>query len=82
VFPILLDGWAQFGPIGVSMTIMTWVGVIGVAWVVTACASAIVWERNAPATIVIEAQNDARSNDARSNDARSNDARSNEGEHE
>jgi hypothetical protein len=56
VFPILLDGWAQFGPIGVSMTIMTWVGVIGVAWVVTACAGAIVWERNAPATTVIEAQ--------------------------
>jgi hypothetical protein len=58
VFPILLDGWTQFGPIGVSMTIMTWVGVMGVAWVVTACAGAIIWERNAPATTVIEAQTD------------------------
>ena len=56
VFPILLDGWKQFGPIGVAMTLMTWSGVIGVAWVVTACAGAIVWERNAPATTVIEAQ--------------------------
>ncbi len=55
-FPILLDGWKQFGPIGVAMTLMTWGGVIGVAWVVTACAGAIVWERNAPATTVIEAQ--------------------------
>ncbi len=58
VFPMLLDGWTQFGPIGVSMTIMTWVGVMGFAWVVTACAAAIVWERNAPATIVIGAQTD------------------------
>lgn len=56
VFPLLLDGWTQFGPIGVSMTIMTWVGVVGIAWVLTACASAIVWERNAPPTTVIEAQ--------------------------
>ena len=58
VFPILLDGWTQFGPIGVSLTIMTWVGVMGVAWVVTACAGAIIWERNAPAAIVVEAQVD------------------------
>ena len=55
-FPILLDGWKQFGPIGVAMTLMTWSGVTGVAWVVTACAGAIVWERNAPAITVIEAQ--------------------------
>ena len=56
VFPVLLDGWEQFGPIGVSMTLMTWSGVVGVAWVVTACVSAIVWEHNAPAATVIEAQ--------------------------
>jgi len=56
VFPMLLSGWAQFGPIGVSMTLMTWAGVVGIAWVVTACAGAIVWERLAPATTVIEAQ--------------------------
>jgi hypothetical protein len=56
VFPMLLDGWTQFGPIGVSMTIMTWVGVIGVAWVLTASAGAIIWERNAPATTVIDTQ--------------------------
>jgi hypothetical protein len=58
VFPMLLDGWTQFGPIGVSMTIMTWVGVMGFAWVITACAGAIVWERNAPATTVVDAQVD------------------------
>ena len=58
VFPMLLDGWTQFGPIGVSMTIMTWVGVMGFAWVITACASAIVWERNAPAATVVDVQVD------------------------
>ena len=56
VFPILLEGWKQFGPIGVSMTLMTWSGVIGIAWVITACAGAIVWERSAPAATVIQAQ--------------------------
>ncbi len=58
VFPILLDGWVPFGPIGVAMTMMTWAGVVGVAWVLTACAGALVWERNAPLATVIEAQVD------------------------
>ncbi len=56
VFPKLLAGWVGFGPIGVSMALMTWCGVIGVGWVATACVSAVLWERNAPATTVIEAQ--------------------------
>jgi hypothetical protein len=56
VFPMLLSGWAQFGPIGVSMTLMTWAGVVGVAWVLTACAGAIAWERSAPPTTVVDAQ--------------------------
>ena len=55
-FPLLLDGWTEFGPIGVAMTIMTWCGVIGIAWVVTACAGAIIWERTAPTATVLEAQ--------------------------
>ncbi len=55
-FPILLSGWTGFGPIGVAMTLMTWCGVIGVGWVVTACAGAVLWERNAPPTTVIESQ--------------------------
>lgn len=55
-FPILLDGWTQFGPIGVAMTLMTWCGVIGIAWVVTACMGAIIWERNTPTETVLEAQ--------------------------
>ena len=38
------------------MTLMTWCGVIGVAWVVTACAGAMVWERNAPVDTVLDAQ--------------------------
>ena len=58
VFPILLDGWAPFGPIGVSMTMMTWAGMVGIAWVITACAGALVWERNAPLATVIETQVD------------------------
>jgi hypothetical protein len=56
VFPSLLEGWTGFGPIGVAMTLMTWCGVIGVAWVVTACAGAMVWERNAPVDTVLDAQ--------------------------
>jgi hypothetical protein len=50
-FPILLRGWTGFGPIGVAMTLMTWCGVIATGWVVIACTSAILWERNAPAEI-------------------------------
>jgi hypothetical protein len=52
--PILLGGWSGFGPIGVAMTLMTWCGVIGYGWVVTACATAILWERSAPLEVVVE----------------------------
>jgi hypothetical protein len=38
------------------MVLMTWCGVIGIAWVLTACTGAIVWERDAPSATVIEAQ--------------------------
>ena len=55
-FPALLDGWNGFGPIGVSMALLTWCGVIGTGWVVTACAGAVLWERNAPSQTVIESQ--------------------------
>jgi hypothetical protein len=50
-FPILLRGWTGFGPMGVAMTLMTWCGVIATGWVLIACASAIIWERNARAEI-------------------------------
>jgi hypothetical protein len=50
-FPILLRGWTGFGPMGVAMTLMTWCGIIATGWVVIACTSAIIWERNAPAEI-------------------------------
>ena len=50
-FPILLQGWTGFGPMGVAMTLMTWCGVIATGWVVIACTSAIIWERIAPAEI-------------------------------
>jgi hypothetical protein len=56
VFPSLLEGWTGFGPIGVAMTLMTWCGVMGIVWVVVACAGAVIWERNAPADVVIDAQ--------------------------
>ncbi len=56
VIPSLLQGWTGFGPIGVAMTIMTWCGVIGVGWVATACAGAVIWERTAPDGVVVEAQ--------------------------
>lgn len=55
-FPSLLQGWGGLGPIGVAMAIMTWCGAIGVGWVVTACVSAVLWERSAPADTVIESE--------------------------
>jgi hypothetical protein len=56
LFPPLLNGWSGFGPIGVAMALMTWCGVIGVGWVVTACVGAVLWERTAPSDTVIESQ--------------------------
>ena len=56
VFPILLSGWTDFGPIGVAMTLMTWCGVVSVGWVVAAGAGAVIWERHAHTAVVMEAQ--------------------------
>jgi len=56
IFPPLLRGWDGFGPIGVAMTLMTWCGVVGFGWVVTACVGAVLWERTAPPETVIESQ--------------------------
>ena len=56
VFPMLLDGWTGFGPMGVAMTLMTWCGILALAWVVSACMGAVMWERHAPAEVVIESQ--------------------------
>ena len=58
VFPMLLKGWEGFGPIGVSLTMMTWCGVVGIGWVVTACSGAILWERTASTATVLDAQVD------------------------
>ena len=57
-FPQLLSGWDEFGPIGVAMALLTWCGVIGTGWVVTACVGAVLWERTAPSKTVIESQTD------------------------
>ena len=56
VFPPLLDGWTGFGPIGVAMALLTWCGVVATGWVLTACVGAVLWERNAPASTVVEYQ--------------------------
>ena len=58
VFPHLLSGWTLFGPIGVAMAVMTWCGVLGFAWVITACFSAVLWERSAPIPMVADAQSE------------------------
>jgi hypothetical protein len=58
VFPPLLDGWNGLGPIGVAMAWLTWCGVIGIGWVVTACVGGVLWERTAPSETVIESQTD------------------------
>jgi hypothetical protein len=56
LFPQLLSGWDGFGPIGVAMALMMWCMVMGIAWVVTACVGAVLWERTAPPETVIESQ--------------------------
>jgi hypothetical protein len=56
VFPPLLDGWNGFGPIGVAMALLTWTAVIGAGWIVTACLSAVLWERRAPPEHVVAFQ--------------------------
>jgi hypothetical protein len=56
VFPLLLDGWTGFGPVGVAMALLTWCGVEGVAWVVVACTASTVWERHASIDTVLDAQ--------------------------
>jgi hypothetical protein len=48
VFPLLLSGWEGFGGIGVALAMMTWSGVMGVVWVVVACAGAVFTERHSP----------------------------------
>lgn len=56
IFPGVIDAWANFGPIGVAMAIMTWCGVLGTGWVITACVGAVLWERTAPTDTVLQAQ--------------------------
>lgn len=56
IFPPVIDGWTAFGPIGVAMALMTWCGVLGAGWVITACVGAVLWERTAPTDTVLTAQ--------------------------
>lgn len=59
IFPPLLRGWDDFGPIGVAMALLTWCGISGAGWVITACVGAVLWERAAPSQTVIESETDA-----------------------
>lgn len=56
LFPPVITGWNNFGPIGVAMALFTWCGVIGTGWVITACVAAVLWERLAPAETVVATQ--------------------------
>lgn len=56
LLPALLNGWEGFGPIGAAMTLMTWCTVVAALWVITACLGAVLWERTAPAELVISTQ--------------------------
>jgi uncharacterized BrkB/YihY/UPF0761 family membrane protein len=58
LLPMLLGGWEGFGPIGAAMALMTWCTVVAALWVITACVSAVLWERSAPAALVIATQLD------------------------
>ena len=41
------------------MVLLTWCGIGGAGWVVTACvAAAVLWERTAPSTTVVESDID------------------------
>lgn len=55
-FPTLLHDWDGFGPIGVAMALLIWCSVVGTGWVLTACVSALLWERTAPSKVVVESQ--------------------------
>jgi hypothetical protein len=59
LFPPILDGWDELGPIGVAMALLTWCGAIGTGWVITACVGAVLWERHAPSKTVVESQTEA-----------------------
>lgn len=63
-FPTVITGWNSFGPMGVAMALFTWCGVIGIGWVITACVSAVLWERLAPAETVLAAQTGDPADDA------------------
>ena len=56
LLPALLGGWTGFGPIGVAMALFTCCTVFAALWVVTACLGAVLWERNAPEAVVVDAQ--------------------------
>jgi uncharacterized BrkB/YihY/UPF0761 family membrane protein len=56
LLPALLGGWTGFGPIGVAMTLMTWCTVAAALCVATACIGAVLWERRAPADVVVGSQ--------------------------
>jgi uncharacterized BrkB/YihY/UPF0761 family membrane protein len=56
LLPMLLGGWEGFGPIGAAMALMTWCTVVAALWVITACLGAVLWERNAPAQLVLDSQ--------------------------
>ena len=66
LLPALLSGWEGFGPIGAAMTLMTWCTVVAALWVVTACLGAVLWERNAPAQLVVTSQYEQISRSAKS----------------
>lgn len=44
-FPVVMDWWTGFGPLGVAMTLLTWSLVQATGWVLAACLGAIMWER-------------------------------------
>jgi len=64
LLPMLLSGWEGFGPIGAAMALMTWCTVVAALWVITACLGAVLWERNAPADVVIASQHEHRAHTA------------------
>jgi uncharacterized BrkB/YihY/UPF0761 family membrane protein len=53
LIPALLGGWVPFGPIGVAMALMTLCTFAAALWVLSACLSAVLWERRTPTSVVL-----------------------------
>lgn len=59
IMPSWLASWAvPFGAIGVTLAMLTWVGILMLGWVAVACFGAVYWERIAAEDLVLAVESD------------------------